>query len=270
MKIYIGADMEGVSGVVASEHVTATHPEYARFRHLMTAEINAAVAGAVAAGASEVTVNDSHGYGTNILIEELHPAARLITGRGKPLSMVEGISADFTAALFIGYHERASSRGILNHTYSSRTVRSVRINGREIGETGINAAVAGAFGVPVAMVSGDAFVADEAKAWLGPIETAVVKVPHGRNAADCLSPEAARALIRDTAERAVRNAAAGQYQPLRLATPTTFEITWLVSQSAESSMMLPGVERVDDTTVRFTFPDLVAAYRCFDAALSLA
>lgn len=270
MRIYIGADMEGVSGVVASEHVNSAHPEYARFRRLMTAEVNAAVVGALAAGATEVVVNDSHGGGTNILIEELHPAAQLLTGRGKPLSMVEGISADFTAALFVGYHERASARGILNHTYSSRTVRRVRINGREVGETGINAAVAGHFGVPVALVTGDARVAAEATDLLGTVETAVVKVPRGRTAADCLAPEAARSLIRAAAERAVSNAVAGRFQPLHLGTPTTFEITWLVSASADASMMLPGVERVDDTTVRFTFSEFLTAYRCYLAALGLA
>src|SRR6266513_280779 len=158
MRVYISVDMEGIAGVVHESQTDPTTPafaaEYGRFRRLMTAEANAAVEGALAAGATRVLVNDSHWFMRNLLAEELHQAAELVSGDPKPRSMVQGIDAGFDAALFIGYHARAGTRNaILDHTYADR-IHDVRLNGKSVGELGLNAGVAGVHGVPIALVSG--------------------------------------------------------------------------------------------------------------------
>ena len=171
MRVYISVDMEGISGVVHEDQtdpIEARHAgEYNRFRRLMTDEANAAITGALDAGATSVLVNDSHWLMRNLLAEELHPAAQLLSGGPKLLSMVEGIDTGFDAAMFIGYHARAgTARAIIDHTYTSR-VYEVRINGQPVGELALNAAIAGLHGVPVALVSGDQAIASEARSLLG-------------------------------------------------------------------------------------------------------
>ncbi|HJS47741.1 MAG TPA: M55 family metallopeptidase, partial [Gemmatimonadales bacterium] len=188
MRVYISVDMEGVAGVVHEDQTNPVDPrcaaEYARFRRLMTLEANAAVEGALDAGATRVVVNDAHWFMRNLLAEELHESAELVSGDPKPLSMMQGIADGFEAAFFVGYHAMAgTAEAVLDHTYTDR-VAAARLNGAPIGELGINAALAGAHGVPVALVTGDQAVAAEARALLGGgVATAVVKQAIGRQAA---------------------------------------------------------------------------------------
>ena len=154
MKVFISVDMEGITGVVNWDHTAYGKDSYERFRRLMTKEADAAAKGAFDAGATEVIINDSHGGMRNIIIEDLDPRVKLITGSSKPLSMMEGIGPDFDAAMFIGYHSRASTTGVLNHTYTGR-VANFWVSGKCLGETGMNALIAGHYGVPVVFVSGD-------------------------------------------------------------------------------------------------------------------
>jgi len=157
MKLLIAADMEGVTGVVSWDHVDARTAEYQRFRRLMTADVNAAVEGALAAGAGDILVTDGHASSGNLLIEELHPQARLNTGTPSPFSMVQCAQDGLDAALFVGYHARVGTvHAILDHTWSSARVADVWLNGRPVGETGLNAAVCGAYGAPVLLVTGAA------------------------------------------------------------------------------------------------------------------
>src|SRR5438874_3518790 len=195
--------MEGVAGVVHESQTDPTTPafaaEYGRFRRLMTAEANAAVEGAVAAGATRVVVNDSHWFMRNLLAEELHPSAELLSGDPKPRSMVQGIDqGGFDAALFIGYHARAGTRNaILDHTYADR-IHEVRLNGKPVGELGLNAGLAGVHGVPVALVSGDSALAAEAKDLLGAgVATVIVKQAVSRHAAKSVAPAVACRMIRE-------------------------------------------------------------------------
>ncbi|HET9465408.1 MAG TPA: M55 family metallopeptidase, partial [Gemmatimonadales bacterium] len=180
MRVYISVDMEGVAGVVHEDQTDPTDArhagEYNRFRRLMTDEANAAIAGALEAGARSVLVNDSHWLMRNLLAEELNPAAELLSGGPKRLSMVEGIDAGFDAAMFIGYHARAGTRNAtIDHTYTSR-VYETRLNGEPVGELALNAAMAGVHGVAVVLVSGDLALAEEARALFGDgVETVVVK-----------------------------------------------------------------------------------------------
>jgi len=195
--------------------------EYARFRQLMTAEANAAVEGAIEAGATGVLVNDSHWHMRNLLPEQLHEAAPLLSGSPKPWSMMEGIDGGFDAALFIGYHARAGTRhAILDHTHADR-VLEVRVNGRPLGELGLNAALAGWYDVPVELVSGDSALAAEAVELLGDqVTTVVVKEAVTRQAAKSIAPGVACRLIREGVVRALKR----RSTPFVIKAPVTLEV----------------------------------------------
>src|SRR5574339_376104 len=210
MKILIATDMEGITGVTIWDQVTPGHAEYARFRKLMTQDVNAAIRGAFDGGADEVVIADGHWHGSNILVEELDPRARLNTGSPSPFSMMQGIDESVDGVMFVGYHARnGSPNAILDHTWSSRTVANVWLNDILTGEYGLNGALAGHFGVPVIMVSGDQTACAQVTELLGDMETAVVKQATSRFAAECLAPQVTQETICLSAERAVQRLAAG-------------------------------------------------------------
>ena len=210
MKILIATDMEGITGVTTWDQVTPGHAEYARFRRLMTQDVNAAIRGVFEAGAEEVLVADGHWNGSNVLVEELDSRARLNTGSPAPFSMMQGIDERVDGVIFIGYHARnGSASAILDHTWSSKTVANVWLNDILTGEYGLNASLAGHFGVPVIMVSGDQTACAQVTELLGEMETAVVKKATGRFAAECLTPQAAQEMISASAANAVRRLAEG-------------------------------------------------------------
>lgn len=272
MKILIAADMEGVSGVVHWDQVDPQHKEYDRFRKVMTGDVNAAVRGAYAGGADEVVVADGHGYGRNILIEELDPRARLNSGSPSPLAMVQGVDSGVEVAMFVGYHARVGSlNAILDHTWSSSVVAQVLLNGRPIGEIGWNAAVCGHFGVPVIAISGDQTACAEASALLGEVETAVVKWASGRMAAECLPPRVAQERIYQAAKRAVQRWREGQApQPFRMPPPITVTMELVHSEMADRVALLPGARRLEGKRIELTADDIPTAYRAFRAAVALA
>ncbi|MFM8321410.1 MAG: M55 family metallopeptidase [Chloroflexota bacterium] len=270
MKVLIAADMEGITGVVSWDQVNPAHPEYARFRRLMTQDVNAAVRGAFDGGADEVVVTDGHNNGRNILIEELDRRARLNSGSPSPLSMVQGVDrAD--ALMFIGYHARiGAENAILEHTWSDERVYHLHLNGQRVGEIGLNAAVAGQFGVPLILISGDQTACAEARALLGELETAVVKTAVGRMAAELLAPAASQELIQAAAQRAVQNFIAGQHPaPFQPAQPVTVAVDFVQSEMAEKAALLPGAVR-DERRVNCSAATMVEAYRAFRALLALA
>jgi len=271
MKIFISVDMEGVSGIVHSDQTDATHPEYARGRRWMTAEVNAAIEGAFEAGATEVLVNDSHAGMRNILIEELHPDAILLSGATKSFSMMAGIDRTFDAVFFLGYHARAgSSFATLDHTWSGPTVvQNVWINGVEVGETGLNAALAGYFGVPVVLVTGDEVTCTQARELLGAdVETVAVKQALGRAAAKNIHPTKAHALIRHAAARAVANCKTRA--PFTFAAPITLRLALARTSQADRCLWMPGIKRVAPRIVEFTHEDYAVLYNAFRALMVLA
>ena len=272
MRLLIAVDMEGATGVVCWDHVDPGKPEYQRFRRLLTADVNAAVEGALEAGATEIQVSDGHWNGANLLIEELHPRVRLNTGSPSPLSMVQGAQDGIDAVFFVGYHARAGTlHAILDHTWSAVRVINVSINGRLAGETALNAAVCGHFGAPVLLVTGDQAVAAEAQDWLPGVETAIVKTASGRFAAQCLPPAQTGPLIRDAARRAVQRFLAGTGpSPLRVAQPVTLRIEFSASHMGDTAGMLPGAVRLDGRTIECQAADMPAAYLQFRAAAELA
>jgi D-amino peptidase len=256
-RVFISADMEGVAGVVNAEQLGPTGVDWALFRRLMTEEVNAAIAGAFDAGARAVTVADSHGNHLSILPDVLDPRARLIRSAPRPLGMMEGVDGGFDAAFFVGFHASINTPGAVRaHTFSSARYFDVTLNGQHASEALVNAAVAGHFGVPVVLLSGDNVIVDEAhKTISADIEGVVVKRAIGYHSADSVSPETARRLIRDGAARALGRLSS--FHPLKVAAPTTVEITFKNMINAEILALLPNVTRVGGPTVRFTGKDIV-------------
>lgn len=271
MRVYLSVDMEGVAGVVHEDQTNPIDPrcagEYGRFRRLMTAEANAAVEGALAAGATRVMVNDSHWEMRNLLAEALHPAAELVSGSTKPRSMLEGIDTGFDAACFIGYHARAGTpHAILDHTYTDRIFR-VRINGTEVGELGLNAALAGRFAVPVAAVSGDQALAAETAELLGAgTRTIVVKHAVARHGARSAAPTEACRLISEGVAAGLRTLPA----PWTVSSPATIEVEFCSTHHADMAELVPGSARVGGRTVRVSHADYAEAFRAFRALYNLA
>jgi D-amino peptidase len=271
MRVYISVDMEGVAGVVHEDQTDPTEPrhagEYNRMRRLMTSEGNAAIEGAVEAGATRILVNDSHWLMRNLLAEELHPSAELLSGGPKLRSMVEGVELGFDAALFVGYHAMAGTRhAIIDHTYTG-TVHEARLNGRPVGELGINAALAGSYGVPVAMVSGDQALAAEAKALLGDaVETVVVKHAVGRFAARSVSPAESCRRIREGAAAALPRT----HAPLVLDPPIRLEVDFALTHMADMAELVPGSVRTGGRTLEYVHDDYREVFRAWRALYNLA
>ena len=268
-KVYISADMEGIGGVSTGQVQAGSQGrEYEKFRRLMTQEVNAAIAGAFDAGATEVLVSDSHGDGQNIDVELLDNRARLIRAWPRPLVMMQGVDNTFDAAVFIGYHAgEGQSAAILAHTMSGRRIFEIKLNGTAVPEAGFNAAIAGEFGVPVVFLSGDQAIGEEARRLLGPIETVAVKQATGYFSATMMHPEQAQQLIRAGVKRAVERR--GELKPHKLAHPVKLEITFKDTVNAELVSYLPGVERPRGNAIVFTARDMVEAAKFLEAVLGL-
>lgn len=268
MKIYLSVDMEGVAGVVSWSQVTPGEPEYVHARQWMIEEANAAIQGAFEGGATDVVVNDSHNGMRNLLAHELHPKARLISGGLKSLGMMAGIDGTFQAAMFVGYHARGGDLGVLAHTWSS-SVLGTRINGVEVGEWGLNAMIAGEYGVPVVLVTGDDRVAEEVRRGLGEsVETVVVKHALTKYAAQSLPRAEALEAIRQGAARAVANVA--NATPFRPEQPIRLEVDFDGVQLADSAAMMPRAERPGPLTVAYTAADGIEAFEAFLTFMALA
>lgn len=269
MKVFISADMEGTAGVTDWDQVLPDRHDYARFRRLMTEEVNAAILGALEAGAKEIVVNDSHHTMRNLLIEELHPQAQLISGSPKPYSMMQGIDASFDAVFFTGYHASAGTQnGILDHTYSSATVRQIKLGTLVVGEAGLNAALAGHFKVPVALVTGDSVAVAQAKKLLPHAEAVAVKEPIGRVAARSYQPVEARRRIKEGAARALKRVR--DLKPLALPRPVALEIEWVTTTMADRCMLIPGVVRAGPRATGYKARDAEQAFTVTMACLVLA
>lgn len=255
LKVYISADMEGVTGAVTGDQLGPTGFEYQRFRQIMTNEVLAAIEAARAMGATDFLISDSHGNGENLLIEQLPPDVELIRSWPRPLMMMEGIDESFDAAILLGYHtSTTNTRGVRAHTFSSANLTAVRLNGIEMLEASVSAAIAGDFGVPVVMISGDDAVVEEARRVVGDMEGAVVKWSLGFHSARTLMPEAG---YREIGARV--RAALGRlddFRPYRLEGPLELEISFKNYMPAEVMAYLPNVERVDAHTIRFVGTDM--------------
>ena len=266
-KIYISADMEGVTGAVTGEQLSPDGFEYQRFRQFLTQEVNAAIEGARDAGATEILVSDSHGNGQNLLIDELPEDVQVVRSWPRPLGMMQGIDETFDGAIFIGYHASTTNPdGVRAHTTSSARLAAVRLNGAEMTEGSFSAAIAGHFGVPVIMISGDNAVVTEVQSALGDVEGAVVKWAYSFHSARTLHPAAGRALIREKARAAVNRIA--EFTPYRPETPIQFEVTFKNYRPSQLLAYLPQVERIDSHSIRFVGDDMIDVSTFFTFMMS--
>ncbi len=279
VKVLISADMEGTCGVVSWVRVTppedsggqpTNQTEYERARLRMTREVNAAIEGALAGGAEEVIVNDSHDGMRNLIPEDLHRSCRFISGNDKLLGMMQGVDLDGVGAIFYtGYHAKAGTPAApLAHTWTG-WLNDVRLDGRSIGEFGINAAIAGHFGMPVVLVTGDDKAVAQTRELLGDHVVGVaVKEGISTFAALHLHPAVAVDRIREGAERAIGNA--GSAEPFVLPRGTTVELDFDHQARADQAVLAPGVERTGERTVAFHPADGLEFCRLFRAVMKLA
>lgn len=267
IRVFISVDMEGIGGVVTSEQLGPTGFEYAKFREYMTAEALAAIDGARQAGATEFVVADAHGNMQNLLIDRFPAGVTIIRGAPRPLMMMEGIDSTFSAVMFIGYHSATTNpQGVRAHTISSATFAAVRLNNQPMSESGINALIAGQFGVPVVMVSGDEQAVGEVQRLVPGVEGAVVKRSISFHAAAVMTPEASQALIRAKARAAMLRLR--EFKATPAAGPFRLELTYKSYTPAEMMAYLPGVERVDAHTIRFRAASIVDVSRFLEFAIS--
>jgi D-amino peptidase len=269
MRLLISADAEGVTGVTNTTELLFGKPHWEWMRGMMTDDVNAAIEGAFAGGATEVVVNDSHWTMTNVLIERLDPRADLIKGFHKHLAMVAGVE-DADVIFFLGYHARTGdSDGVANETILGREIVEIRMNGKPVGESEINAAVCGQYGVPVVFASGDDLYEKELRQTLPEVEFGLTKYALDRWTARCLSPERSHANIRNAAQRAVERAKAGAFSPYRLDGEIELSVTFSSTAEALMASLVPGSVRETPRIVSYRGADAVAAWKGFFAVLLL-
>jgi len=256
LKVFISVDMEGITGVVNSEEVSRTGKDYDMFRRLMTLETSAAIEGAVEAGATHIVVRDGHGTARNILPELLDPRALLMRDwSGGPMSMMEGIDETFDAVIFIGYHAKAGvPNATLEHTKSGSAITDVTINGVSLPEAGINALIAGHFGVPVVFASGDRALCDQVIGLFADIETVAVKEGLGKAALNH-HPEVAGQKIREGVKTSLQNI--NKYKPYKMQSPYSLVLTLKIEELVYNGAHYPGAERTGDWELTYKNNDLM-------------
>jgi D-amino peptidase len=261
MKVFISVDMEGITGVANWEDVSLSGKDYDYFRRIMSREANAAVEGALAAGATEVIVRDAHGSARNILPDLLDEKAKLVRDwSGGPKMMMEGIDGSFAAAVLIGCHAKAGTKdAMLEHT-SSGSVTDFSINGISMPEAGYNALIAGSYGVPAVFVAGDKALCEQVKALFGPLETVAVKEGIG-SAAVNLHPDVARAKIRAGVEKALRNLKSAK--PYMIAPPYRLVLKLKEEEQVHRGSFYPGAKRTGEWELTYetnNILDLLTAF----------
>jgi D-amino peptidase len=268
VKIFISSDMEGTAGVVDWDQCRIGGSEYPYYTGLLTGEINAAIEGAMAAGATEFLVNDAHSKMANLKPDALAGRASYLSGRYKPMYMMQGLDASFDAIFLVSYHGSMGSKGsTLSHTYFPAAFAEVRVNGAVAGEAGINSLVASAYGVPIVLVTGDATTAEETERFCPGIKTAVVKKSITRFSAESLHPDTAKDLIRERAQSALAELADAKQVDISL--PATLEISFRTSDYCELAGRIAGVERTGDLSATITGDDPLWIYQTFVTAVLL-
>jgi D-amino peptidase len=272
MKVFLSADIEGVTGVVSWSHcgrADGDHYDFPFARRMMTHDVNAAIRGAKRAGADTVVVKDSHGNSKSLLIDELEPGTELISGHGAGIDgMMEGIDSSFDAALLIGYHGMAGTlRGIMEHTITGG-IHHVWVNGNPYGEMGLAAGVAGRHGVPTVCASSDLAGCAEFKALIPGARAAVVKEGFGRYMGKLLHPSVTGPLIENAVESSLKKFSA--VEPVRFSAPTTIRVEFNRSEEADLCEKLQEVTRIDAFTFELTRSDFAEAHRALWVMIPLS
>ncbi len=261
--------MEGTAGIVDWSQCRGPGPEYEIGRRLLVAEVNAAIAGAVAGGATDVLVNDSHGAMANLPPSLVSPDARYLSGRHKPLYMMQGLDETFDGVFFISYHGSMGSNGVLSHTYNPRAIHEARLNGTPVGEAGINALVGIAHNVPIALVTGDQVTIAETCAVLPGARGVVVKHAFTRACAESLHPTTACLAIEEGARAAMDALSAGGVRAPLIDLPASLEVDWLTADMADMATWVGGVNRIAPRTIAIAGDDPIDIYRRFVATIAI-
>jgi D-amino peptidase len=265
MRVLISADMEGVSGVSCPEDCMSGTPQYARFRPIFTGEVNAVAGGFFAAGADEVLVVEAHGSMRNLLLEQLDPRVRMITGMHKTYSMMEGIQSRPELVAFVGYHAPAGAEGVLSHTMIGPLLVEARLNGQVMSEGLVNATLAAEFGSRVVLVSGDDKTCEDAQRYAPQAQRVAVKRAVDRYTADCLHPDVTFAMLREAAGKAVVAGPMTTPGP-----PYECEMEFAVTSAAAACALIPRVERAGGRTVRLSFGTAAELCQCLKIVCRIA
>jgi D-amino peptidase len=267
-KVFISSDIEGCAGIVDWQQVLGPGPEYEMGRSLLLAEINAAIEGAMEGGADEIVVNDSHHSMQNLPPHQLAGNASYISGRYKPLYMMQGLDDTFDAAFFVAYHGAIGGEAsVLSHTYNPRAIADLRLNDRRAGESAVNALVAAHHGVPIALITGDRHTAEQARPFMPEAEFVIVKESVSRFAAHSMHPQQARIAIRAGAARALADAR--DIRPPDIDLPARLEIDFLVADMAEMASWINGAKQTAERTVTLESSNPLELYRSFVAIIYL-
>lgn len=263
MKVYISVDIEGMSNIVATSQIISPDGlgSVRETREIVTREVNASVEGAFAGGATEVVINENHS-GMEIIPDLLDRRAVLLMGKGKFFETVHGIEG-FDTLFLVGIHPMMGTiDGVLDHTWMPKVFTEFRVNGKALGEIGLNALFAGHYGIPTSLVTGDKAACMEAAELLGEVETVSVKEGCGRFAAYCPHPEINMQNLRDGAERAVKDLS--RFRPLEMDRPYKLEWDFLTQQQAQNVCLIPGAQRNSPRTVTIEAPDFYEGMRTFN------
>ncbi|MCP2167581.1 D-amino peptidase [Goodfellowiella coeruleoviolacea] len=262
----ISADMEGATGVTYTSDVIPGTEQWQRFRRLFTGDVNACIAGLCAGGATDVLVNEAHSSQRNLLLEDLDPRARMLTGRHKPLSMMQGIQSGVDGVVFLGYHAGAGADGVLAHTYLENSITGVWLDGVPASEGRLNAAMAAEHGVPVLLVTGDDQTCLDAADYAPQAVGVAVKECVSRYAAICLPPARTADLITEAAREAM--ARAGRDEPST--GPHRIEVEFDATHLAHAAAVVPTVELIGVRSVGFDAPSMTEAMKAFKVVTAIA
>lgn len=267
MKVYIVVDMEGATGVSAFDDVLFNKPPYNSARIRLTQDVNAAIEGAIEAGATEILVNECHDRGTNLVLEKLHPKARVIRGdKGKKHLYVEGIDESFDKVFLVGFHARAGTmNAVLNHSFNLK-VHNFWINDVLMGEVGVAATLAGYYGVPVSLVTGDDKAILELSELVPGVIGAEVKKSISRFVADCLSSEKTFSLIKEAAKKAMRK----HVEPYRVSSPVMMKVEFISPEMGHAACLVPGIELVSPRIISCTGDSVLSSWYVIRAGMKLA
>ncbi|HET8592005.1 MAG TPA: M55 family metallopeptidase [Nakamurella sp.] len=266
MRALISADMEGATGVTAPDDCIPGKTAYARFQPLFTGDVNAVALGFFDAGVDEVVVTEAHGGMRHLLIEQLDPRISMISGKNRVFAMLEGIQDRPDLVAFVGYHGAAGTEGILSHTFMASPLTGVTLNGRVMSEGYLNALLASEYGAKLALVSGDDITCHDAAGYAPHSRQVPVKFAVDRYTARCLSPETTSGLLREAAAASVDSCTLAPLpEP-----PFECVATFGVSNSAMAAALVPGVDRVDDRSVAFTFGTIAELYHCYHVVITMA
>ncbi|SFB54310.1 D-aminopeptidase DppA. Metallo peptidase. MEROPS family M55 [Amycolatopsis marina] len=266
MRIMISADMEGVTGVTWTDDVVPGTEQWQRFRRLFTDDVNATISGLIDGGASEVLVNEAHSAQRNLLLEDLDPRAAMLTGRHKPLSMMQGIDSGVEGVVFLGYHAGAGCDGVLSHTYLENQITGVWLDGAPASEGHLNAALAAEYGVPVLMVTGDDRTCEDAREYAPEAQLVSVKECVSRYAAVCLPPARTAELLTSAARECTARAGGRTPQPRA----HRIEVEFDASHLAQAAAVIPTVEQAGVRKVAFDAPNMTEAMKAFKVVTAIA